>query len=172
MTPGNGNRPHRATRRGVLAAGVAGATGIAGAVATGAATLGGGALLAGCGGGNCQEWSEEHRPASRPAGPAPPGGGTVLAALAEIPVGRGVTALGPDGEPVVVVRTAETVAVAFSARCTHHGCLVNPDGDRLRCPPHDGWFDAGTGTPSGGPPKKPLRRIQVAVIDGNVVTTA
>lgn len=151
------------TRRGLLAAGIA--TGTVGAAAS-VASLSGGALLAGCGlGGNCDTWSE----ADEPKPPPQADGEIVLATLADIPVGRGVTARGRDDEPIIVTRTTETTAVAFSAKCPHKGCLVKPDGERLRCPPHDARFNPATGTPQAGPPKRPLRRVEVTVVDGRVV---
>lgn len=136
------------TRRGVLAAGTFSA---------------GAAVLAGCGlDGSC-EWGEES------ATPAAGGVPHVLARLADITVGGMVSAKAADGKPVIVTRPTDATAAAFSAICPHKGCLVEPDGDRFRCPPHDGVFDQTTGKVLDGPPKKSLRRIDVTLVDGDVV---
>lgn len=156
------------TRRSAL---VAGATGVAGTAAAVGLTAGSGAALSGCSTGNCKEWDDKHKPKAV-TGPSTVEGRRVLATLADIPVGGSVTARTPDGEPIIISRPTDTTAVAFSAKCTHKGCVVNPNGKRLHCPPHDGYFAADTGEAQDGPPKKPLARVEVSVADGKVVMAA
>jgi carotenoid phi-ring synthase / carotenoid chi-ring synthase len=63
--------------------------------------------------------------------------------------------------PVYVSRNAGKGDVAFDLRCTHQGCPVAPQDDgSFRCPCHGGVFDR-SGTPVGGPPKLPLRRLPI-----------
>lgn len=92
-----------------------------------------------------------------------------LVPLADVPVGEAVSVDGPGG-PLVVARLVEGDVVAFSAICTHQGCTVAPDGDRLRCPCHGSVFDAATGGNLEGPATRPLPRIPVDVVDGQVRT--
>jgi nitrite reductase/ring-hydroxylating ferredoxin subunit len=127
------------------------------AIAT-AAVATGGTLLVGCGGGSSpSDGSPPRLPADRP-----------LATLADIPVGesRAVTS---GEENIIVSRTAEATAVAFSAVCTHQGCKVQPEAAELRCPCHGSTFDPRTGEALSGPANAPLPEIPVRVENGQVL---
>jgi Rieske Fe-S protein len=101
------------------------------------------------------------------------GGGRVLAAkLAELPGGSGkVVAMGSS--PVVVVN-AEGGIRAFSAVCTHLGCIVefDPTVKHIVCPCHDGHFSPSSGAVISGPPPQPLKPITVAVEGDQVFLVA
>ncbi len=57
--------------------------------------------------------------------------------------------------------------VAYSDVCTHLSCAVLYSGDgKLRCPCHEGLFDAATGSVLAGPPLRPLPLIQLARQNG------
>ena len=57
--------------------------------------------------------------------------------------------------------------VAYSDVCTHLSCAVLYSGDgKLRCPCHEGLFDATTGNVLAGPPLRPLPLIQLARQNG------
>ncbi len=58
----------------------------------------------------------------------------------------------------------------LSATCTHLGCTVqwNQPAGEFQCPCHGGRF-APDGAVLGGPPPKPLRRLEASVRDGQVV---
>lgn len=101
---------------------------------------------------------------------AQPPSGAKLATLDDIPVGGAVSVSGPDGKPVIVARTAQDTAVAYSAKCTHKGCTVKPAGKELDCPCHGSKFEAATGKVLGGPADAPLPAVAVRVDGGNVVT--
>jgi nitrite reductase/ring-hydroxylating ferredoxin subunit len=59
--------------------------------------------------------------------------------------------------------------VAYNDACTHLSCAVVYQGNgQMRCPCHDGYFDAVTGNVLAGPPTRPLSLIQLAVKDGTV----
>lgn len=75
---------------------------------------------------------------------------TPLAKVSEIPAGSAVKVEGPDG-PLIIARPAEGAVVAFSAKCTHKGCPVVPDGAVLNCPCHGAKFEALTGKLISGP---------------------
>ncbi len=74
-----------------------------------------------------------------------------------------------SGHPVIVVRTPQGFR-AFSAICTHLGCIVGWDATRrqIACPCHAGFFDL-NGRVVGGPPPRPLTEHGVAVINGEVM---
>jgi Rieske Fe-S protein len=145
------------SRRTVLAAACAGCGGVA---------------LSACGGGSSAATSPA---APSPAAPSPTAPspaaspGAPLARLADLPIGTSVSVQGPDGKAVLVTRTSETTAVAFSAVCTHQGCAVEPAGANLGCPCHDSTFDGTTGAVLTGPAPAPLPQIRVAVRGGAVV---
>lgn len=75
-----------------------------------------------------------------------------------------------DG-PFVLARDEQGL-YAMSALCTHLGCTVNVDGDRLPCPCHGSVFDR-NGEVVEGPARRPLDHFQVTISDGQVsVNTA
>jgi cytochrome b6-f complex iron-sulfur subunit len=73
------------------------------------------------------------------------------------------------GHPVVVFRTPQGFR-AFSAICTHLGCIVawNPARHDIECPCHAGVFDA-SGQVVSGPPPRPLPEYPVVVVNGEVM---
>ena len=91
-------------------------------------------------------------------------GGKILAGtLADIPLGTGkVVAMG--SKPAIVINTAQGV-VAYSAICTHLGCIVAFDdlSSTIVCPCHDGRFSPANGTVVSGPPPSGLPSIAVSV---------
>ncbi len=91
-------------------------------------------------------------------------GGRVLAGTADtLPVGAGaVVAVG--SKPAVVVNTTAGVK-AYSAICTHLGCIVAWDGavNLIVCPCHDGRFNPTTGAVVSGPPPAPLTPLTTTV---------
>lgn len=102
-------------------------------------------------------------PTATPGGP--------LVALADVPVGGAVSVTTSDGAKVVVAQPAAGQVVAFSAICTHQGCTVAPDGERLRCPCHGSVYEAFTGAVVNGPAEDPLPAFPVAV-EGDAVVEA
>lgn len=92
-------------------------------------------------------------------------GDRVLAGTTDsIPIGRSkVVAVG--SKPVIVLNTAQGVK-AFSAVCTHLGCIVGYDETRspdIVSPCHNGHFSALNGTVLSGPPPLPLAEYAIAV---------
>lgn len=133
-----------------------------GATAAGAAAVGAIALTA-CG-------SSSSSSSGSNSGVPAPAAGTPLVALTDIPVGQAMAAKTPDGTEIIVARTGDNAAAAFSAICTHQGCAVAPQGADLKCPCHGSVFDALTGAVKNGPAKKPLPSVNVKVQNGQVVT--
>jgi len=100
------------------------------------------------------------------------GGGKVLVGTtADIPPGAGkVVAMG--SKPAIVLNTEQGVT-AFSAICTHLGCVVawNDMIGAIQCPCHDGRFNPATGAVVSGPPPAPLPPITVSVEGDQIFLT-
>lgn len=89
--------------------------------------------------------------------------------LADVPVGE-ARVVSVDGQQVVVARTAEDAAVAFSARCTHQGTVVEVvEGLDLRCPNHGSGFRADDGAVLNGPATRPLDELAVTIEGDSIV---
>jgi len=121
------------------------------------------------------------------------GSGLAVAGLAGVPVGSylrpldlpeeaAVAAIGADeiglweakqvivaGRPVLVVNTGDGYR-AFSAVCTHLGCVVKWKKGRRQffCPCHGARFDV-EGQVMGGPAPRPLAALEVREIPGSIV---
>ena len=93
------------------------------------------------------------------------GAGRVQAGTtADFPAGSGqVVAI--NDKPVIVVNTAQGEMKAYSAICTHLGCIVEWDQRRqfILCPCHDGRFNPVNGAVISGPPPAPLPQLAVVV---------
>ncbi|HEX9022317.1 MAG TPA: ubiquinol-cytochrome c reductase iron-sulfur subunit [Geobacteraceae bacterium] len=74
------------------------------------------------------------------------------------------------GHPAVILQRAPGDFVAFSAICTHLGCVVRWVGDKKEflCPCHGGRYGS-DGKVLGGPPPKPLPSIPVALSGANLL---
>jgi cytochrome b6-f complex iron-sulfur subunit len=91
------------------------------------------------------------------------GGKVAVATTADIPPGGGkVVALG--NKPAIVTNTDQGLR-AYSAICTHLGCVVayNDLAGVIQCPCHDGRFNPVSGAVVSGPPPAPLSPITVSV---------
>jgi cytochrome b6-f complex iron-sulfur subunit len=105
------------------------------------------------------------------AGQASAGGKVLVAKTGDIPPGSGkVVAMG--SKPVVVVNTDQGVK-AYSAICTHLGCVVafNDMTGQIQCPCHGGEFNPGSGAVVSGPPPAPLPPLTVSVEGDQIFLT-
>jgi nitrite reductase/ring-hydroxylating ferredoxin subunit len=96
--------------------------------------------------------------------------GTVVIALADVPVGGAASAAIED-RPVLVTQPREGEVHAFSAVCTHQRCDVSPGDGELRCPCHQSRFSLTDASVLGGPAQAPLAELSVTVVDGDVVVS-
>lgn len=96
-------------------------------------------------------------------------GGAVLASAADVPVGGCLVV--PDAK-VVVTQPTEGDFKAFTAVCTHQGCLVETSTDgEIPCPCHASRFSLEDGSPLGGPATAALAAVEITV-DGDSITRA
>ena len=68
----------------------------------------------------------------------------------------------------IVIRTASGSLKAYRQICTHLGCAVRWDGQRLECPCHLGFFEVEQGFPVQGPPTRPLSGIALELREGMI----
>ncbi|MGH8868639.1 MAG: ubiquinol-cytochrome c reductase iron-sulfur subunit [Actinomycetes bacterium] len=93
------------------------------------------------------------------------GGGTSVAA-SDIPVGGGEVL---KKEKLVVAQPTKGTFTAFTAVCTHMGCLVNEVKDgTITCPCHGSQYSAEDGSVVGGPAPSPLKSVKTSVSGGEV----
>jgi cytochrome b6-f complex iron-sulfur subunit len=74
--------------------------------------------------------------------------------------------------PGIILRTPTGELRAFSATCTHLGCIVQyrPDLEQIWCACHNGHYDL-NGTNVAGPPPKPLEAFAVNVRGDQIVVS-
>ena len=72
---------------------------------------------------------------------------------------------------VLLAQPKKGTVVAFSAVCTHMGCVVQPTRDEFDCPCHGSRFSASTGDVLQGPASRPLTRLNASV-EGDTVTVS
>lgn len=76
----------------------------------------------------------------------------------------------PDGEsqPLIVVVGGAGEYAALSSECTHRGCTVEVEGDRLVCPCHGSTYDH-KGDVLRGPAERSLRRYPTRLTSDGVL---
>jgi len=141
------------------------------------ATLGGLSLplLAACGGGE-ESGGSTTDPTTSSGASSPSASGSSGAAAAgmtvaasDVPVGGG--AIFPD-DKLVVTQPAKGDFKAFSAVCTHQGCVVAEVTDgQIVCDCHGSHFSIDDGEPVEGPATAPLGSKKVTVKGGRITVT-
>ncbi|MEU7430281.1 Rieske (2Fe-2S) protein [Streptomyces sioyaensis] len=137
------------------------------------------AALAACGGSKMDAGSGDSKSAageqsssgasgggSGSGGESGSGGGSTLAKTSEIPKGGGKIF---KAEKVVVTQPQDGEIKAFSAICTHAGCVVGEvSGGTINCMCHGSKFDINDGSVKKGPATKALAPAKVDVKGGSV----
>ncbi len=98
------------------------------------------------------------------------GGPQVIASVSDVPVGTALKFTDPaTGLPGYLMQPAAGSFVAYSAVCTHEGCIVEaaPDTNSFHCPCHGAKYDLASGEPNentkGTLTAKPLVKLSVSV---------
>ncbi len=154
-----------ATRRGVLAG--VGLVGIASAITACGAGTSSSTPAAGNAAGTTGGAATAAPASSAAAGGASGSSATnALAATSKIPVGSGM--IFPEPQVVVTQPTAGEFK-AFSAVCTHMGCIVNQISNQtIDCPCHGSQYSITTGAVVAGPAPRPLPAKQIKVSGGSI----
>jgi Rieske Fe-S protein len=117
--------------------------------------------------------------AASPAGSAAPsasGGGTAtgtapasnaLASTSQVPEGGGTII---SGKNIVITQPQAGSFKAFTAVCTHQGCIVSSvSGGTINCPCHGSKFSIKDGSVVNGPATSPLAAIAIEVQGSSIV---
>jgi Rieske Fe-S protein len=91
----------------------------------------------------------------------------VLAATADIPVGGGKIL---TDKKIVITEPQAGSFKAFTAVCTHQGCLVTSvSGGTINCPCHGSRFSIVNGSVVNGPAPSPLAPVSIKVQGTSIV---
>ena len=104
------------------------------------------------------------QPASgKPASTQPPS----LALTSEVPVGGGKILA---GKKIVITQPRAGSFEAFTAVCTHQGCIVSSvSGGTINCPCHGSKFSVTNGSVVNGPAASPLASVSIKVQGTSIV---
>jgi Rieske Fe-S protein len=95
--------------------------------------------------------------------------GTLLGMSADVPVGGGKVF---TSAKVVVTQPSKGEFKAFSAVCTHVGCLCNQvAAGTINCPCHGSKFKITDGSVVAGPAPAPLPPAKITVTSGKILLT-
>jgi Rieske Fe-S protein len=159
-----------ATRRGVLAgvglAGLAGAITACGAGSASSASSASAAAPAAGGATPASSAAAAGSAAASSAAASSAPAANALTATSKIPVGGGAIFPGPQ---VVVTQPTAGEFKAFSAVCTHMGCIVSQvSNGTIDCPCHGSQYSITTGDVVAGPAPRPLPAKVIKVSGGDV----
>jgi Rieske Fe-S protein len=97
-------------------------------------------------------------------------GPVTLGEASGVPVGSGTLY---RSEKIVVTQPTAGAFKAFSAVCTHAGCIVDGVANGvIQCPCHGSQFNITTGAVVTGPASSPLPAKTVTVTDGKLVVSS
>lgn len=109
-------------------------------------------------------------PPSVPAGSPSSSTAIVLGPTESIPIGGGTVF---TQQRVVVTQPEPGQYHAYSARCTHEGCLVSSVTEgTINCPCHGSRFSITDGAVITGPAVEPLHRRNIVVTSGSIMLQA
>ena len=101
------------------------------------------------------------------AGAAASSGPVVLAKTTDIPVGGGKIL---TDKKIVITEPQSGTFKAFTAVCTHQGCIVDSvSGGTINCPCHGSKFSTVNGSVVNGPAPSPLAPVGIEVQGTSIV---
>ena len=137
------------------------------------------AMIAGCSTYNANNGGVNGPPPSQPppsqqqsSGGTPAAGGAasgaaVLASTSSVPVGGGKIL---TGQQIVITQPTAGSYKAFTAVCTHQGCIVSTVADgTIDCPCHGSKFSVKDGSVVNGPAPSPLAPVAIKVEGTSIV---
>ena len=137
------------------------------------------AMIAGCSTYNANNGGVNGPPPSQPppsqqqsSGGTPAAGGAasgaaVLASTSSVPVGGGKIL---TGQQIVITQPTAGSYKAFTAVCTHQGCIVSTVADgTIDCPCHGSKFSVKDGSVVNGPAASPLAPVAIKVEGTSIV---
>ena len=105
--------------------------------------------------------------ASAGTGAAGGSASAVLATTAEIPVGGGKIL---TAQKIVITQPQAGTFHAFTAICTHQGCIVSTvSGGTINCPCHGSEYSIANGSVVRGPAPLPLAAVAIKVEGASIV---
>jgi Rieske Fe-S protein len=106
-------------------------------------------------------------PTSAGTGSAGGSASNVLATTTEIPVGGGKIL---TAQKIVITQPQSGTFHAFTAICTHQGCIVNAvSGGTINCPCHGSEYSIVNGSVVRGPAPLPLAAVSIKVQGTSIV---
>jgi Rieske Fe-S protein len=91
----------------------------------------------------------------------------VLASTSNIPVGGGMIL---TDKKIVITQPQAGTFDAFTAVCTHQGCIVNTvSGGTINCPCHGSKFSIANGSVVNGPASSPLAPVSIKVQGTSII---
>jgi len=106
-------------------------------------------------------------PAGSTSAAASPNGPPVLASTTDIPVGGGKIL---TDKKIVITQPQAGSFKAFTAVCTHQGCIVGTvSGGTINCPCHGSKFSIANGSVVNGPATSPLAPVGIKVQGTSIV---
>lgn len=91
----------------------------------------------------------------------------VLASTSQVPEGGGKII---DGKNIVITQPQSGTFKAFSAVCTHQGCIVNSIANgTIDCPCHGSKFSVKDGSVVNGPATSPLPSVAIKIEGTSIV---
>jgi len=142
---------------------------LAGACAAGAACLAGCARYGTSNGGLAGPAAYGPPPSSTPSAGSSAGASAsaVLASTAEVPVGGGTIL---TVKRIVITQPTAGTFHAFTAICTHQGCIVDAvSGGTINCPCHGSEYSIVNGSVVRGPAPLPLAAVSIKVEGTSIV---
>lgn len=95
------------------------------------------------------------------------GGGAALAATSAVPVGGGMVLA---AQKIVLTQPTAGTFKAFTAICTHQGCVVGTvQNGLIVCPCHGSAFHAADGSVANGPASQALAPVAIKVANGQIM---
>jgi Rieske Fe-S protein len=95
-----------------------------------------------------------------------PGTAGALAKTSDIPVGGGKIL---TADKIVITQPTAGQIKAFTAVCTHQGCVVGTiENGLIKCPCHGSEYKIADGSVAKGPAPAPLAAIPVTVSNGEI----